>query len=88
MRRLIPLEYSFSGLFRAFSRPTSRIRASTRRVLRAQQDLFEAENALTDALVDYAIANLEFYRDTGVLAVRHDGSWTVEPTDGAARLVP
>ncbi len=63
-------------------------RASTRRVLRAQQDLFEAENALTDALVDYAIANLEFYRDTGVLAVRHDGSWTVEPTDGAARLVP
>jgi len=50
-------------------------RASTRRVLNAQQDLFDAQNAATDALVNYAIATLNFYRDTGVLGVRPDGMW-------------
>ena len=50
-------------------------RASSRRVLDAQDDLFDAQNAATQALVDYAIANLNFYRDTGVLRVRPDGMW-------------
>lgn len=50
-------------------------RASSRRVLRAQEDLFEAQNAATQALVDYTIATLNFYRDTGVLQVRPDGMW-------------
>ena len=52
-------------------------RASTRRVLNAQDDLFDAQNAATEALVDYAIATLNFYRDTGVLQVRPDGMWAV-----------
>jgi outer membrane protein TolC len=50
-------------------------RASSRRVLRAQQDLFDARNAAIEALIDYNIAILNFYRDTGVLQVRPDGMW-------------
>ena len=50
-------------------------RASSRRVLSAQNDLFDAQNATTQALVDYTIATLEFYRDTEVLQVRPDGMW-------------
>ncbi len=51
-------------------------RANTRRVLNAQNDLFNAQNAATQALVDYTVATLNFYRDTGVLQVRPDGMWT------------
>lgn len=54
-------------------------RLSSRRVLSAQQDLYAAENAATDAITDYAIAVLDFYRDTGVLQVRPDGMWETGP---------
>jgi outer membrane protein TolC len=50
-------------------------RASSRRVLNARRDLFDAQLAGTEALVDYTIATLNFYRDTGVLQVRPDGMW-------------
>ncbi len=50
-------------------------RASSRRVLRAQEDIFDAKNAATTALVDYTVATLNFYRDAGVLSVRADGMW-------------
>lgn len=50
-------------------------RASSRRVLTAQQDYFEAQNAATDALIGYVISTLNFYRDAGVLYVRPDGMW-------------
>jgi outer membrane protein TolC len=50
-------------------------RASSRRVLRAQSDLFDAQNDAGQALVDYKVAILSFYRDTGVLHVRPDGMW-------------
>lgn len=50
-------------------------RASSRRVLDAQEALYEARNTAAEVLVDHAIALLEFYRDTGVLQVRPDGSW-------------
>ena len=48
-------------------------RANTRDVLDAQKDLFKAKNAATASLVDYTIATLDFYRDSGVLEVRPDG---------------
>ena len=48
---------------------------SSRRVLQAQRDLFEAQNDAAQALVDYKIAILSFYRDTGILQVRPDGMW-------------
>jgi len=50
-------------------------RVSSRRVLAAQGDLFEAQNEATRALVNYANATLNFYSDTGVLQVRPDGMW-------------
>jgi len=54
-------------------------RISSRRVLTAQQDLYAAENATTDAMTDYVVAVLDFYRDTGVLQVRPDGMWERAP---------
>ena len=61
-------------------------RASSRRVLNAQNDLFDAKNAATEALIAHAVAMLNFYCDTGVLQVRPDGMWTSkmiadEPTE-------
>jgi len=50
-------------------------RTNSRRVLNAQQDLFDAQNNATEALVNYTIATLNFYRDTEVLDVRSDGMW-------------
>lgn len=50
-------------------------RASSRRVLNAQGALFDAQNAAAEALVNYAIATLNFYCATGVLQVRPDGMW-------------
>jgi outer membrane protein TolC len=50
-------------------------RASSRRVIDAQNALFDAQNEATDALLDYAIAMLNFYRDTGSLQVLPDGMW-------------
>ncbi len=53
--------------------------ASSRRVLDALNDLYEARNAATDALFDYAVATLSFYRDTETLQVRPDGMWQEGP---------
>ncbi len=50
-------------------------RASSRRVLDAQGDLFDAQNAATKAVVDYTIAVLNFYCDSGLLQVKPDGMW-------------
>ena len=50
-------------------------RASSRRVLNAQDDLFNAQNAATEALVGYTTAMLNFYCGTGVLEVKPDGMW-------------
>lgn len=59
-------------------------RTSSRRVLSAQEDLYDARNAATQALVDYAIATMRFYRDTGVLHVRPDGMWERGSVDAVA----
>jgi outer membrane protein TolC len=50
-------------------------KASSRRVLRAQSDLFEAQNDAGQALLDYTVATLNFYRDTGAIKVLPDGMW-------------
>jgi outer membrane protein TolC len=50
-------------------------RTNTRRVLNAQADSFDAQNAAAEALVNHAIAMLNFYRDAEVLEVRPDGMW-------------
>ena len=50
-------------------------RTSSRRVLDSQKDLYDARKNAAQALVDYTIATLSFYRDTGALQVRPDGMW-------------
>jgi outer membrane protein TolC len=56
-------------------------RASTRRSLDAEHDLYDAREVATNALVEYAIATLEFYRDTETLQVRPDGMWEAKGLD-------
>ena len=50
-------------------------RAQVRDVLEAQEALISAQNALTAALVEYRIAELELQRDIGLLEVATDGLW-------------
>jgi outer membrane protein TolC len=50
-------------------------RVSTRRVLEAISALDDAQNADATALVSFTIAQLEFYRDTGILNIKPDGMW-------------
>jgi len=58
-------------------------RASTRDLIRAQEDLYEARLASTTAMIDYTIATLNFYCDTGMLQVRPDGMWQAARVAGA-----
>lgn len=55
-------------------------RVNTRDVLRSQNDSYASRNNAADAVVDFAIATLEFYRDTGILQVKPDGMWQVDST--------
>ncbi|MBW8002445.1 MAG: TolC family protein [Planctomycetes bacterium] len=50
-------------------------RANTRDVLDAQGDLFDAQNIVTQTMVDYTIATLNFYRDTGIMQMQPDGTF-------------
>lgn len=50
-------------------------KTSSRRVLQAQSDLYEAQNEAGLALLDYTVSTLKFYRDTGALQVLPDGMW-------------
>jgi outer membrane protein TolC len=50
-------------------------RANTRDVLDSQRDLYRAQDAATEAMVNYTIAMLRFYRDVEVMQVRPDGMW-------------
>jgi len=50
-------------------------RANTRDTLDAREDYLDAKNAETEALVDYAVATLEFFRDTEIMKIKPDGMW-------------
>ena len=50
-------------------------RSTTRDLLESQDALLQAQNNLTAALVDHAIAKLSFFRDVGILQVKPDGMW-------------
>ncbi len=41
----------------------------------AQEDLVDAQNLRTGALVDYTLARLRLWRDMGILYIKPDGSW-------------
>ncbi|MHC4495099.1 MAG: TolC family protein [Planctomycetota bacterium] len=46
-----------------------------RLLLESEDDLLRAQNDVTGALVDHAIAKMSFFRDIGVLQVKPDGMW-------------
>jgi len=50
-------------------------RAEVRDVLEAQEDLLSAQNALTAALIQYRVAELEMQRDLAILEVDEKGLW-------------
>jgi len=50
-------------------------RAQMRDLLDAQESLLSAQNALTGAVVDYRIAELQLQRDMGVLKIDNNGLW-------------
>ncbi|TLD68882.1 TolC family protein [Phragmitibacter flavus] len=50
-------------------------RGSTRDLVDAQQDLIEARDALTAALVSHNIARLNLWKDMGILYIQKDGAW-------------
>jgi len=50
-------------------------RLTTRDLLESQDALLQAQNNVTAALVDHAVAKLSFFRDVGILQVRPDGMW-------------
>ncbi len=54
-------------------------RAETRDLLESQSALIDAKNALTAAKVNFTIAWLEFFRDTGNLLIDEDGKWKIIP---------
>ncbi|MEX0652524.1 MAG: TolC family protein [Phycisphaeraceae bacterium] len=50
-------------------------RAEIRDLLEAQESLVSARNALTAAMVNYRVAELELQRDLDLLEVDHEGLW-------------
>lgn len=63
-------------------------RAATRDLLEAQEALLSAQNALTGALVDYRVAELELQRDMGVLSVDELSQWTEFDASEYGDVVP
>jgi len=59
-------------------------RMNARDYLESQDDLLQAQNNVTSALVSHAIAKLNFFRDVGILQVKPDGMW-VEPAQQPAQ---
>ena len=53
--------------------------ASSRRVLDAQHDLYDARNVATNMLIDTRSPRSDFYRDTESLQVPADGMWEQGP---------
>lgn len=50
-------------------------KGTARDLIDAQQDLIEAKDDLTAALINHYLSTLRLYRDMGVLHIKKDGSW-------------
>jgi outer membrane protein TolC len=50
-------------------------RGTIRLLLETEDDLVQAQNNVTDALVRHTDAKMSFFRDTGILEVKPDGMW-------------
>ena len=49
---------------------------TARDLIDAQQDLIEAKDALTSALISHTVTRLRLWKDMGVLYISKDGLWT------------
>lgn len=55
----------------------------------AQEDLVDAQNLRTGALVDHTLARLRLWRDMGILYIKADGSWVEKlENEPALRTLP
>ena len=50
-------------------------RGSSRDLIDAQQDLVEARDQLTAALINHTLARIQLWKNMGILFIRKDGSW-------------
>lgn len=50
-------------------------RGEARDLVDAQEDLVDAQNLRTGALVDHTLARLRLWRDMGILYIKPDGTW-------------
>ncbi len=50
-------------------------RGTARDLIDAQQDLIEARDLLTAALISHTVARLQLWKDMGILFIRKDGRW-------------
>jgi hypothetical protein len=50
-------------------------RGTIRLLLETEDDLVQAQNDLTGALVNHTTAKMRFFRDVGILQVKPDGMW-------------
>lgn len=50
-------------------------RGTARDLIDAQQDLIEARDILTAALISHTVARLQLWKDMGILFIRKDGGW-------------
>jgi outer membrane protein TolC len=48
---------------------------TTRDLIDAQQDLIEAKDDLTSAIISHTLTRLRLWKDMGVLYIQKDGSW-------------
>jgi outer membrane protein TolC len=48
---------------------------TVRLLLESEDALVQAQNAVTQALIDHTLAKLSFFRDIGILEVKPDGMW-------------
>ena len=50
-------------------------RGEARDLVDAQEDLVDAQNQRTSAVIDHTLARLRLWRDMGILYINEDGSW-------------
>jgi outer membrane protein TolC len=58
-------------------------RANPRDVLRAQEDYYSAQEGYVTAMADFAVAKMNFLRDTEMLWIHPNGEYTVQTASAA-----
>lgn len=58
-------------------------RANTRDVLRAQEDYYSAQEGYVTAMTDFAVAKMNFLRDTEMLWIHPEGGYTIQTVSKA-----